>query len=445
MLPRLSEIEKVGNQKSLFEQRLDDMLNRNHPLLLLANKIQWQNFDKKFEVLFHQRKGKPACSTRLVVGLLYLKHTYNLSDELVIERMKENPYWQYFCGYQFFQIETPCTSTVLVKWRKKMGEEGMEFLLQETLVQAMEAKLLKPKDLENVVVDTTVQEKNIAFPTDAKLLNRARESLVRVAKKDGIQLKQTFVKEGKFQLIKYAGYSHAKQYNRAKKPLKRLKVILGKVIREIERNCAKPGENLSKYLQLAKKICSQKKSSKDKIYSVHEPEVECISKGKAHKRYEFGCKVSVMTTNRSNWIVAAKAHHGRPYDGHTIPTILNQAKKIIGKFPSNVFADRGYRGSEPPPGVTVYLSGQKRGVDKKKKKLLKRRSAVEPIIGHMKRGNRLGRNFLKGIHGDQNNAILAAAGRNMAKLLAAFLCSDSIWNFLHNFVSLCGLFSSILS
>ena len=380
-----------------------------------------------------------------MVGLLYLKHTFNQSDESVIERLKENPYWQYFCGYQFFQTETPCTSTVLVKWRKKMGEEGMEFLLQETLAQAVEAKLLKPKDLENVIVDTTVQEKNIAFPTDAKLLNRARESLIRAAKKEGLQLKQTFAKEGKQQLIKYAGYSHAKQFNRAKKPLKRLKVILGKVIREVERNCASPSENLEKYLQLAKKIYLQKKTSKDKIYSVHEPEVECISKGKAHKRYEFGCKVSVMTTNRSNWIVAAKAHHGRPYDGHTIPSILNQAKKIIGRLPSNVFADRGYRGSAPPPGVSVYLSGQKRGVDKKKKKLLKRRSAVEPIIGHMKSDNRMGRNFLKGIEGDQNNAVLAAAGRNMAKLLAAFLCSDSIWDFLQNFAGFEVFFRSILT
>lgn len=276
----------------------------------------------------------------------------------------------------------------------------MEFLLQETLAQAVEAKLLKPKDLENVIVDTTVQEKNIAFPTDAKLLNRARESLVREAKKEGLQLKQTFAKEGKQQLIKYAGYSHAKQFNRAKKPLKRLKVILGKVIREVERNCEDTSEKLGKYLEIAKKIASQKKSSKDKIYSVHEPEVECISKGKSHKRYEFGCKVSVMTTNRSNWIVAAKAHHGRPYDGHTIPSILNQAKKITGRLPTNVYEDKGYRGSAPPKGVTVYLSGQRRGVDKKKKKLLKRRSAVEPIIGHMKRGNRLGRNFLKGNDGD---------------------------------------------
>jgi IS5 family transposase len=301
-----------------------------------------------------------------------------------------------------------------------MKEEGMEFLLQETLVVASEAKLLKSKDLEDVIVDTTVQEKNITFPTDTRLLNRARETLVRMAKKEGIPLRQTYEKEAKYLMLKYAGYSHAKQFKRAKKPLRRLKTILGCMIRHIERVCKNPDILEGKELKIARKILLQKKTGKDKIYSIHEPNVECLAKGKAHKRYEFGCKVSVMSTNRSNWIIGAKALHGRPYDGHTVPDVLTQAHRITGRLPRFVYADKGYRGSSPPAGVCVFLSGQKRGVGARRKKLIKRRSAIEPLIGHLKRGHRMGRNFLKGLEGDRNNPILAAAGLNMAKLLAAF-------------------------
>ncbi len=352
-----------------------------------------------------------------------MKHAFNQSDEQVVERFPENPYWQYFCGFQLFQQQTPCDPTVLVKWRKKMDEEGMELLLQETLAQAFEERLLKPKDLEDVIVDTTVQEKNITFPTDAKLLSRARETLVREAKKTGISLRQTYEREGKERLIKYSRYCHAKQFNRAKKPIKRLKTILGRVIRDIKRKDTGNNQKLTRYLELATKILRQKKSGKDKVYSFHEPNTECISKGKSHKRYEFGCKVSIMTTNRSNWIIGAKAIHGRPYDGHTIPIVLDQAKRIVGRLPSQVFADKGYKGSSPPEGVRVFISGQKRGIDKTRRKLLRRRSAVEPVIGHVKSGNRMGRNFLHGIEGDKISPILAAAGRNMVKLLVAFFAS----------------------
>ncbi len=442
MRPKPSESEKVGQQRSFFEHRLDDMLDEKHPLFKLANKINWSGFDSKFGQLFRSKKGKPATPTRVVVGLLYIKHTFNFSDEEVVLRFKENPYWQYFCGYSFFQKTPPCDATVLVKWRKRMKEEGMEFLLQETLAIACEEKLLKPQDFEHVIVDTTVQEKNIAFPTDAKLLNRARESLVREAQKQGLKLRQTFARESKILLLKYSGYSHAKQFKRAKKPIRRLQTILGRVIREVERLVPEADGRLNRYLEIAKKIHQQKKTGKDKVYSVHEPEVECIAKGKAHKRYEFGCKVSIMTTNRSNWIVGAIALHGRPYDGHTIPAVLEQARRIMGRLPGSVYADKGYRGSSPPAGVRVYVSGQKRGVDKKRKRLLRRRSAVEPVIGHLKSGNRMGRNFLKGLDGDKHNALLAAAGRNMAKLLAAFFVSRLGWEFLQEIFSFAAALTS---
>lgn len=435
MRPKESEATKIGNQRCFFEQRLDEMLDKTHPLFQLANKINWKNFEVKLGASFSSKRGRPATSTRLIVGLLYLKHTYNHSDEDLINRFRENPYWQYFCGFHFFQSQTPCDPTVLIKWRKRLGEKGLELLLQETLAQAFEQKILKPEDLEDVIVDTTVQEKNITFPTDVKLLNRARESLIREAKNRGLELRQTYDREAKQQLIKYCGYSHAKQFTRARKPLKRLKTILGRVIRDIERKLSESNtdEKFEKYIAIARKILLQKRKDKNKIYSVHEPDVECIAKGKAHKRYEFGCKVSIITTNRLNWIIGAKALHGRPYDGHTIPSVLEQAKKIIGKLPLRVYADKGYRGSSPPECVKVFVSGQKRGLDKRTKKFLKRRAAIEPIIGHLKQSNRMGRNFLKGLEGDKNNVILAAAGRNFAKLVAFFFVLNLWANFFQNF------------
>lgn len=434
MRPRESEATIEGNQKRLFEQRLDSMLDRKHPLFQLANKINWKNFDEKLGAIFVSKTGRPATPTRLIVGLLYLKHSYNHSDEELISRFQENPYWQYFCGFHFFHQKAPCDSSVLSKWRKRMGEENLSILLEETLAQALELKILKPKELEDVIVDTTVQEKNITFPTDMKLVNRARESLIREAKLRGFVLRQTYCRESKMHLIKYSGYAHAKQFSRAKKILKRMKTILGRVIRDIERQYVNgQDDKFDGLLDIAKKILIQERKDKNKIYSVHEPDVECITKGKAHKRYEFGCKASIMTTNKSNWIIGAKALHGRPYDGHTIPDVLDQAKKIVGKLPFRIYADKGYRGASPPVGVNIFISGQKRGLDKKTKRLLKRRSAVEPIIGHLKDGNRMRRNFLKGIDGDKINVILAAAGRNFAKLMAFFFVSNLWTHFLQNF------------
>ncbi|MBP9706376.1 MAG: IS5 family transposase [Oligoflexales bacterium] len=424
----------LPKQRDLFKVSLSPILDLNHPLVVLSKKIDWLRFEAKFGDMFCQNNGRPGVPTRIVIGLLYIKHTFNLSDEEVLKRFAENPYWQYFCGCIHFENKAPCDKTVLVRWRQRMGEEGMEALLQETLAVAVKEKYLPIKDLDEVNIDTSVQEKNITFPTDAKLLNRARESLVRDAKKNGINLRQTYESEGKLKLIKYSRYCHAKQFKRAKKPLRRLKTILGRVIRDIERKCAAPDEKLQNKLILARRIWKQQKESKGKIYSIHEPGVECISKGKAHKRYEFGCKVSIVTTNRSNWVIGSKALHGRPYDGHTFNGAMDQVKKIVGKFPAVAYADKGYRGATLPEGTRLFLSGQKRGVDAQRRKKLNRRSAIEPVIGHLKSGHRLSRNFLKGIDGDKNNTILAGIGFNMAKLIAAIFLPNFISHFLQNFV-----------
>lgn len=435
MKPAECNLIKQGHITFLDRQLLSDLVSLEHPLVKLSDVMDWERFDKKFSPHFNPGRGRPAVSTRVIVGVLYLKHTFNLSDEEVIERIRENVYWQYFCGNRYFETKAVCDSTTLVKWRQRIGELGLEDLLQETLRCALKLKQIKPADLDDVIFDTTVQEKNITFPTDAKLLNRARESVVKVADILGIELRQNYNREGKELVAKYARYAHAKQFKRAQKAKRRLVTILGRVLRDFDRKTANETipDKLKARTKIARRVLIQHTVDGEKIYSIHEPETECISKGKAHKRYEFGCKASIATTNKSNWIVGARAVHGKPYDGHTLEDSLHQVKRLTGKFPSAAYADKGYRGVSPPdPVTTLYTSGQKRGMNPRRKKKLRRRSAIEPVIGHLKRGHRLGRNFLKGQIGDKNNVILAAIGFNLSKLIAALF----VGRFLEQFFSI---------
>lgn len=408
-------------QKTGLFTNLDQIIDSYHPLAQLAGAIHWERFDEQFGKLY-TRKGRPGIPTRLMVALHYLKHTYNESDETVVRRMVENPYWQFFCGFNEFLHKAPIDRSSMSRWRKMVGKSGLEVLLQETLAVAYELKHLRKSQLDDVVVDTTVQEKNISFPTDAKLINKAREQVVKAAQKRGIDLRQSYVRVGKTELAQYSRYAHAKQFKRARRSLRRLKTYLGRVIRDVQRKCDSIDSEFSELLQRAVKIHNQKKSSKNKIYSWHEPKVDCISKGKAHKRYEFGCKVSLMTTSRSHWIVGCIAHHGGPYDGHTLPEVLEHTKRITGRLPSNVYADKGYRRKKadmPALGsVQLHIPGTKRGKTKRQIRLLRKRSSIEPIIGHMKHDHRMARNFLKGVEGDHFNALLAASGKNLSKLLA---------------------------
>jgi transposase, IS5 family len=413
MKPKDLEFSSTPKQE-LFRPSLMDYLNLEHPLVKLANAINWSRFEEEFGKLYSEKRGRPGVPTRIMVALHYLKHAYNQSDENVVERFSENAYWQYFCGFHFLEHKPPCVPTALVEWRKRIGESGLQLMLQETLIVAKEMGFLKAKELREVTVDTTVQEKNIAFPTDAKLLNKSRERLVKQAEKNGIELRQNFNRLGKYELGKYSRYAHAKQFKRSKKSLRKLKTFLGRVARDIRRKMPIDSGALGKELELAEKLLEQKKNSKNKIYSLHESSVACISKGKSHKRYEFGCKVSIATTTISNWIVASVAHEGAPYDGHTLNEVLSRVEKVTGTKPTDAYVDKGYRGAQAlNPGVQIHVSGTSRGKSSRQKKLLRRRSAIEPIIGHTKSGNRLGRNFLKGINGDKFNALLAGCGRNI--------------------------------
>ena len=424
MKPR--ERRETGEQ-DLFRSRLDQIINMNHALVRLAKTVSWETIEARCGEVYSDGPGMPPLPTRLMAGLSILKHTFDLSDEELCARWIENPYFQFFCGETFFQHELTFDRSSLTRWRQRMGEERIAVLLQESLVVAVKTGAMAPEDTRRVIVDTTVQPKNVMFPTDAKLLNRAREKLVALAKRAGLDLRQSYVRVGKFALIRHQRYAHAKQFKRANKCLRTLKTYLGRTIRDIARQIA--GEDdlqdiFRRCLYLAERVLSQRQNQRGKkIYSLHAPEVECIGKGKAHAPYEFGVKVSVATTlQRSKggqFALHAKALPGNPYDGHTLAEIIPDMEKSIGNGIDRILADAGYRGHNAPLShkFKVFTSGQKRRMTPAIKREMKRRAAVEPVIGHIKNEHRMNRNYLAGTPGDAINAILAAAGYNFSLLL----------------------------
>jgi IS5 family transposase len=417
-----------SGQTDMFRARLDQIVDMNHALAKLGRRIDWRFLEERFGALYSDQPGQPPLPTHLMAGLAILKHTHDLSDEALCERWLENPYFQLFCGEEFFQHKLPFDRSSLTRWRQRMGEDKLVALIQESLNVATRTGAAKPADFAKVIVDTTVQPKAVAFPTDAKLMHRARERLVRLAKQHGVKLRQSYARMGKYALIAHQRYAHAKQFKRANRALRSVRTYLGRVCRDLVRktkHSARLKEVFAQPLSLAFAVREQRQNQRGKkIYSLHAPEVECIAKGKAHRPYEFGVKVSVATTlNRSKggqFIAHVKALPGNPYDGHTLATVLPEMEAQIGASLARIVADRGYRGHNAPPDhrFKVYISGQRRGVTDAIKRDLRRRSAVEPVIGHAKSEHRMGRNFLKGQHGDAANAVLAAAGYNFRRLLA---------------------------
>jgi len=407
-------------QDELFRMRLENMLKMDHELIKLSELIDWDSFDEQWGELFQSKKGAPAIRTRLIAGLHYLKHLYNLSDERVVEGWVENPYWQYFCGEQYFQHEVPIHPTSMTKWRNRLGESGSEKLLIETIKTGIKSKTIKPGSLKKVTVDSTVQEKNVTFPTDSKLLNKARANLVKLAKQEGLTLRQNYNRKGPYFALMAGRYAHAKQFKRMRNMNKKLKSRLGRVVRDIERQLETKNEAINQVFSIAitqaKQLMSQEQDSKNKLYSLHAPEVECISKGKAHKKYEFGVKASFAVTHKEGFVVGAQSCPGKPYDGHTLEPQLKQVEKLTGTKTDTCYVDRGYRG-HGIEDTKIFISGQKRGVTRRIKKELKRRSAIEPEIGHMKNDGRLGRCFLKGKTGDAINILMVAAGHNLRKII----------------------------
>jgi IS5 family transposase len=420
---------RATGQGDLLRSRLDAIIDMDHALVKLARATDWSFLEQQFGAVYEDKPGRPPLPTRLMAGLAILKHAYDLSDEVLCERWVENPYYQFFCGEEFFQHRLVFDRSSLTRWRQRMGEEKLQALLQESLSVAAKTEAIKPKDLNRVIVDTTVQPKNVMFPTDARLLNRAREILVRLAKRHGIKLRQSYARVGKFALIQHQRYAHAKQFKRANRALRKLRTYLGRVIRDIARKMDGMVDLLGKIalgrmLALARRVLDQKQRQRGpKVYSLHAPEVECIGKGKAHRPYEFGVKVSVATTVKHSkggqFVTHVKALPGNPYDGHTLATVIPEMEMLVGNTIERILADKGYRGHNAPPDYKfrVFTSGQKRRMTPKIKRELRRRSAVEPVIGHLKSEHRMGRNYLWHHSGDASNAVLAAVGYNFRRLI----------------------------
>jgi len=416
MRPRESE---ASLQDDLFREKLTNLINLRHPLCRLAGLMRWSELNERFGALYSEGTGRPGLPTRLMAGLQYLKHTYDLSDDEVVERWVENPYWQYFCGEEYFQHEAPIDPSQLTRYRKRIGEDGCEALLQMTIEAGLDSGAVAPRHLERVTVDTTVMEKAISPPSDGALYHKTRRAVVRAAKRLNIELRQSYTRKSKQALRKAHGYAHARQMKRARRETRRLKVYLGRVVRDLTRklhaHTVYVPEDVNVLLAKARRLLSQQRNSKNKLYAVHAPEVECLAKGKVAKKYEFGVKVSVAVTNQSNFVVGMQSLPGNPYDGHTLADSLAQIEALTGIKPQRCYVDRGYRGH----GVTdteVILAHHKPPTPTQRREL-KRRNAIEPVIGHMKSDGRLGRNFLKGALGDAMNAVLCGAGHNLRIIL----------------------------
>lgn len=407
--------------EDLFRDRLDAIIDLRHELVRLGALIDWAGFDDAFG-RFYKPVGRPALPTRLMVGLCYLKHTFDLSDEALLERWCENPYWQHFCGFEVFQHRPPCDPTSLVRFRKRIGPDGMERLLAETVRAGLDSGAVRPTSLERVSVDTTVQPKAIAHPLDSRLYHKALEVLVRKAKRAGIRLRQSYLRLAKRARHQVQRYAHARQFRRMRREVRRLRIFLGRVYRDVGRKIAGDVElerRCARLLGLIERLLSQTRTSSPKLYSLHAPEVQCFNRGKANGRYEFGTKVGIAATNREGFILAARAFGGTPYDGHTLAATLDQTIRASGVAPHRIYVDRGYRGHDHAGPGEVLIAGRTRGLTPTMRRELRRRNGLEATIGHAKDDHRMGRNFLLGTVGDAVNALAAACGYNLRRILEA--------------------------
>ncbi|CAD6563438.1 IS5 family transposase ISButh4 [Paraburkholderia sabiae] len=371
-------------------------------------------------VSFVSSKGRPASSPRLIAGLLYLQHAFDLSDEEVVWQWVENPYWQVFTGETYLQTEPPIDPSSLTRWRKRLGEAGVEELLAETIEAARRAGVIKASSVKRVIVDTTVMPKAIAHPTDSRLLERCREHLVKAAAHNGLKLRQNYNREAPRLGLQIGRYARAKQYKRMRKALRTLRSRVGRVMRDVERQVTQVTESgrvaLQELIDRTKRILSQKPKDKSKLYALHAPEVECLAKGKPRTPYEFGVKVSITTTHKEGLVVGMRSMPGSPYDGHTLAEALEQAAILSDVTPEVAVVDRGYKGVAID-GVKIYHPGLRRGITRGLRAMIKRRSAIEPATGHMKTDGKLDRNWLKGALGDAMQAVLCGAGRNLRMIL----------------------------
>ena len=411
----------------MFRSELLSIIDPRHELLKLAKLIDWERLDREFGALYAER-GRPGVPTRLLAGIHLLKHMKGVSDEAVCAMWVENPYFQAFCGETYFQHKLPFDRSSMSNWRNRIGPERMEVLLALTIEAAAKAGAVKPLELKRVTVDTTVQPKAVAHPTDSHLLLRAIEWLVRRAKRHGVKLRQSFLRVATRAKRDAARLMHTGKRKQGLRWVRKMRTYLGRLMRDIERKIAGDAELKQVFaiaLERAGRVLAQQKSGKTKLYALHAPEVECIGKGKVRTRWEFGVKTSIAVTNAraagGQFVLGAMSCPGNPHDSRTLAPQLDQVKRVTGLALERAYVDRGYRGHGlRREGLEVAVSHSRGIASPTIKRELRRRNAVEPVIGHMKEDGHLGRNFLNGAQGDAINAVLCAAGHN-TRLLANWL------------------------
>lgn len=421
---------KPDLQQNLFKTRLTELINMEHPLVKLGNEIDWEKIEQEFEKLF-STQGRPSVAIRKIAGLLLLKELFKESDESVVERWIENAYWQYFTGETFFQTQHPFDPSQFVHFRKRIGEKGLEYLLSQSIKLHPQAKFEK-----EVQIDTTVQEKNITFPTDAKLAKKVIDNCIRIAKKEGIKQRQSYKRVSK-QMLRDAYFGHhPRRKKKAIMARKKLRTLGKRLVRELERKMPEDVlENYKPEFEKFKKILTQERNTKDKIYSLHEPQTACIAKGKAHKSYEFGSKIAVVRGRKTGVITSVKRFSGNPHDSKTLEESLSQSQRVReligGTRPQLASADRGFRGIKEVENTQVLIPQNKKATTKYQqevaRKRFRERAAIEPTISHLKRNHSMGLNFLKGIAGDIHNALLAGIGYNLKLRLNQIKAQIILW------------------
>lgn len=403
------------DQGNLFTSRLSQQLNPDHELLKLAKVIPWHQLEEEFKPLFTEGPSRPPLSVRLAAGLMILQHMFGVSDERVVQVWVENPYWQAFCGFDFLQWELPVHPTSLTRWRQRLGPQGIEKILQASIQVAVETNTVQSPELKKAICDTTVMPKAVSHPTDAKLIQRSLERIVRAARKAKITLKRSYQRVSHWALKDYQRLMHGKRFRKAQKPLNKLKRYLSKILKELDPVLESCPRELLRAAAIGGKMLLQRKEDKHKIYSCHEPQVACIAKGKAHKPYEFGSKACLVVSEKKGLVLSLTTHEGNPYDGALLADAKKQSEKNTAVTIERMLVDRGFRGHEVE-NAQVLISYAK-GITKELKKALKRRQAIEPWIGHMKQEGKLDRCHLKGLVGDKIHALLVGVGHNFRMIL----------------------------
>lgn len=409
------------SQRKIFRPMLEDFIDMKHELVLLAKEIDWQYFEKEF-AKHYSDTGAPSVPIRQIVGCLILKHLYNLGDETLPNAWVRDAYFQYFTGGIFFEHEFPFHPTDFTHFRKRIGKEGFEKIFVHS-VKLHGNDVAKKSKLS--LSDTTVQENYTTFPTDAKLCKKVIDQCNKIAKKESIDQRRTYTRESK-QLVRntYNG-NHPRRAKMAKKSIRRLRTIANAQLRELDRKLNEAQK--TKYaedLDLFRRAVNQQKNDPGKVYSLHKPHTTCIAKGKAHKKYEFGNKVGLITSSKAKMqiITSILAFSGNPHDSKTIEPLLEQMNYNKIALPEELVYDRGGKGAKEINGVKILTPGKPKKSDtnyqkQKKRKKFRSRAGIEPIIEHLKTDFRMEQNYLLSQDGPQINAFMAATAWNLNKLM----------------------------